>query len=130
MASWHGFDTFADFLKALGVLGALLGPGMWALLTHALDEVYAPVTIVQQVQKNGATAEAVKTKLGSVEEVVVALRVDGINTRIQNLQKAICAAEEGTPAKQFYAHELVEEREKYRKLTKEPAIVPTCESVR
>lgn len=73
---WHGFQDWANFLKATISLGTMLTLGLWAILTYAFDDRYvqhkdldAAVRSIEQKLDDSSRERDCKNLLARMEEL-------------------------------------------------------------
>lgn len=82
--SLHGFASWVDFVKATLSLGTTIGVILWTGLQYAmagLDNRYAPISLVDQIESNHAIAEAVRSEVREVRAKITAAEIFDLATR-------------------------------------------------
>lgn len=126
MSEWHGFSDWVAFVKATLSLGIMLIAGISAVLVWALEDEFAPASIVWDVQANKELAQQAVKEIGELQTSVTNIQLSISSDRLFNLKKASCSAV-NPDAKTFYAQRLTEMKEEYRKLNGGAQwIEPTC----
>ena len=123
---WHGFTDFVALLKATVSLGGMLALLLWAMLVWALEDEFAPKSIVETVQANKAFAQQAVKEIGTLQIAVTDIQLSIAADRLFDVKIASCAAT-GVTAKSFYAQRLSVMKEEYRKLNGgDEWIEPSC----
>lgn len=127
---WHGFHRWVDFLRATASLGGFIILGLWALLTWALDDRYAPASVASQVVANAAAAEEVKGAVTSLDGKVGELTAFLLRDRIFEARVKLCT-EESSRFRREYQRQIDELTTQYRETTGEnPPPAARCENIR
>jgi hypothetical protein len=120
----HGFASWIDFIKATLSLGIMLTAGVYAILVFALDSVYAPLSVVEQVESNGRIAKSVQSQVEHVQGSVNDLRETILAEQIFETKIRSCGSAGETG--RYFAQRLVELKRQYYDLEGHEAIVPDC----
>lgn len=126
---WHGFSDWVAFIRASLSLAMMLGLFLWGVMVWALEDEFAPRSIVQDVQANKLLAQQAVDEIGTLQTAVTNIQLSIAADRLFDVKIASCAAT-GTSAKSFYAQRLSKMKEEYRKLNDgDEWIEPRCDEL-
>lgn len=128
-AGWHGFLRLVDYMKAALAIGIPIAGMMWALLTWALDERYAPAAIQRTVAQNGDITARVSDQVRGVEEQLRILRAENVQDHIFEAKLRACSAN-SADSRRFFSARIAVLSDEYFKLRGANPFVPACEDVR
>lgn len=125
----HGFSGWVSFLKATIWLGTSVAALVYVALTFALDDRYAPASLIEQVASNGVANEALKASVAKVGEQVESVKITLLQDQLFSVRMQSCNAETGD-SRAFFLHRLQELAAQYRAMTGAPAEMPDCTDLR
>ena len=108
-----GLSSWLNFFKSLAATGVVLGTAAWATVTFALDGMYAPASLVQEV--------------GELKVSVHHIRTLQIKSAVPTTQATACGA--NGSAKGAYEQQVRELVHEYEMLTGAELYVPSCEDL-
>ncbi len=126
--AWHGFQRLLDYLKASIAVGAPIAAALWAMLTYALDDRYAPFEIQSNVRQNGIVASEVAQKIQQVNVQLAEIRIQSIRDSIFETKLRACNAS-SSEARQFFSQRIAGLNQEYTKVTGSAPFIPTCEDL-